>query len=279
MPADSFSRRLLKQMLVPLVPEKFYRYPQAIAKAWDIRTRSWWEPELELIPYVVGEGDTVIDIGANFGLYAYHLSKAVGKEGLVYAFEPVPYTAKTLRTVAKLLRMGERVHLLQEGCGERAEKTKFSVPVTSVGSLSAGLAHFSQRNNDRSGKEIHCRYPSKIDVECDVVVIDEILPDLERVTLIKCDIEGADLFALRGARKTIQKNLPVIICEINPWFMDGYGLKVEELVCDFLGNMGYQVYQYSDGKLSEFSSSEIVEDNWVFVHPKNRYRLNSLLSS
>ena len=53
-------------------------------------------------------------------------------------------------------------------------------------------------------------------IECDVVTLDEHLGHIERLALIKCDIEGADLFAMRGARRLIEKHKPVVITEITP---------------------------------------------------------------
>src|SRR2546423_391591 len=100
--ANSALRRLAKQILYPVVNDRSYRYFQGISKAWDIRTGSWSEPELDLIPFAVRPGETVLDIGANYGVYSYHLSRAVGSSGRVFAFEPVPFTYATLQLVAKI---------------------------------------------------------------------------------------------------------------------------------------------------------------------------------
>jgi len=100
MGANSLARRLLKKVLFPFLDKRGYQLIQCVAKAWDIRTGSWSEPELDLIPFAVQKGESVLDIGANYGLYTYHLSRAVGPSGRVYAFEPVPFTTATLRLVS-----------------------------------------------------------------------------------------------------------------------------------------------------------------------------------
>src|SRR5215210_3986918 len=97
MGADSPFRRLLKSVLAPLLNEATYSSIQAIAKARDIKSGSWSEPELELCRLVLREGESAIDIGANFGLWSYHMARAVGPSGHVYAFEPIPFTARTFR--------------------------------------------------------------------------------------------------------------------------------------------------------------------------------------
>src|SRR6476469_1137711 len=97
MAANSLPRRVIKKLLAPVLGERSYAVFQALAMGWDIRSGSWTEPELELIPLAVRPGDTVLDIGANFGLYAYHMGRAVGPSGKVYCFEPIPFTATTFR--------------------------------------------------------------------------------------------------------------------------------------------------------------------------------------
>src|SRR5690349_660704 len=97
MTANSLPRRVFKKLLAPVLGDRSYAVFQALAMGWDIRTGAWSEPELELVPHAVRSGDTVIDIGANFGLYAYHLARAVAPRGKVYCFEPIPFTAATFR--------------------------------------------------------------------------------------------------------------------------------------------------------------------------------------
>lgn len=245
---------------------------------WDIKRGAWWEPELELIDRVVREGDTAIDIGANFGLWAYYLSRAAGPSGRVYSFEPIPFTARTFKLIARGLGFTRNVELVAKGCGEAAGNVVFSVPVMETGAISAGLVHMRGRNDDRPGREKHARFPKTKDVECEVVTIDEFLPDVQRVSLLKCDVEGADLYALRGARETLKKHKPVVIVEITPWFLEGFGLSAGDVV-SFFDELGYRCYRYDDGgRLIPTPADAIVEDNWVFVHPENASRVSGLFA-
>src|SRR5216683_4513954 len=118
MAADSLVRRLVKRGLAPFLNEYTYQGLQALAMAYDIWSGSWKEPELEFIEYAVREGETTLDIGADYGLYSFYLSKAVGRNGKVYAFEPISFTAGVFRKVARLLRLNN-VQLIEKGCGEQ----------------------------------------------------------------------------------------------------------------------------------------------------------------
>ena len=105
MAANSLTRRMVKRALAPVVGTRPYQLAQSLSMGWDIRTGGWSEPELSLIPHVVKPGDNVIDIGANYGLYAYHLGRSVGPTGKVYAFEPIPYTCASFSDYSGKLAM------------------------------------------------------------------------------------------------------------------------------------------------------------------------------
>jgi FkbM family methyltransferase len=275
MAANSPARRFVKRILAPVLGERSYAVLQAIAMGWDIRSGGWSEPELELVPLAVKPADTVIDIGANFGLWAYHLARAAGPHGRVYCFEPIPFTARTFRYISKALSFSH-VDLVEKGVGETTTRMTFKVPVADLGNISAGLVHMGQRNDARAGKELWAQFDKTKEVECDVIAIDDYLPNLTNVSFLKCDIEGADLFAMRGAKKTLESHHPTVIIEINPWFLEGFGVKTEDLV-EFFAKLGYRFYVYDAGRLTPAEVKDVTPRNWVFVHPSRRERLASIL--
>jgi FkbM family methyltransferase len=275
MAGNSATRRVVKRTLAPLVNTRPYHWMRCLAMGWDIRTGAWREPELDLIRYVVKPGDSVIDVGANYGLYCYHLSRAVGARGKVFAFEPIPLTCDGLRVVTRALRL-RNVEVHEKGCGDKPGKLSFAVPLQENGAMIPGTVHLADRINDRPGREQHARYAKTREIQCDVVVLDDYLPSLTNLSFIKCDTEGADFHVLRGARKLIERNLPLVVSEINPWFLDGYGIKLEEFVGFFAG-MGYKVYRYADERLIPTPIDKINEDNWVFVHDDRRQLVGALL--
>lgn len=291
MAGNSLPRRVLKRLLAPMLGEGTYSVLQAMAMGWDIRRGAWFEAEIELLPLAVKPGESALDIGANFGLYAYHLSRAVGASGKVWSFEPIPFTARTFKIIQRALRFGGNVELVAKGCGDKTGHIAFTVPVMKTGAISAGLVHMG-RNDDRPGKEKYAKFDTR-EVVCDVVALDEFLANEARpVTLVKCDIEGADLFAMRGARKTLEKHHPTVIIEITPWYLEGFGLKVEDLT-GFFAELGYGCYRYDNGspvgsykkhtsdpsrrRLIPTRPEDIYEDNWVFIHPERASRFGDLL--
>lgn len=277
MGANSAARRLVKKALYPVLNEHTYVYFQAVAKSWDIRKGRWSEPELDLIPLAVRAGETALDVGANYGLYSYHLSRVPGVR--VYAFEPVPFTFRTLAMVARLLRF-RGVELVEKGCSDRAGRISFTVPVQASGAMAAGQAYIGGRDDTREGREKQVRWAATRDVTAEVVALDEFLPRVESLSLIKCDIEGAELLCFRGAERLIGEHLPTVICEINPWFLEGFGIKLEELL-GFFDERGYKLYRYvEDGarrRLREVAAGDVEEDNFIFIHPSRLERFKGLL--
>lgn len=279
MGANSAARRLAKRLVHPVLNEHTYRYIQAASMAWDIRGGKWTEPELELISYALEPDETAIDIGANFGLYSYHLSRRIGERGKVYAFEPVPFTHQTLVIVARLLRF-RNVEIVPKGCSDKAGTITFTVPVQASGAIAAGLAHLAGRNDERVGKDEQVRWASTRDVVSAVVKLDDFLPAVERLALIKCDVEGAELFAFRGAERMINRHFPSVICEINPWYLEGFGVRLEELTTFFTAK-DYKIYHYRNdegrGRLRPVEASQLVEDNYVLIHPSRSDRFAALM--
>jgi FkbM family methyltransferase len=278
MGANSLPRRLVKFALRPLLTDTTYQYVQMAAKAWDIRSEAWTEPELDLVPLCVRPGEAAIDIGANFGMYSYHLSRAVGPTGRVFAFEPIPFTHQTLRKVVRLLGL-QNVTVVPKGCSDKDGQISFEVPLAESGALSTGVAYARGRNDDRAGKEMQVRWEKTHTVTGEVVALDDYLPDLPVVSLLKCDIEGAEPLAFLGARKLLERHHPIIICEINPWYLEGFGFGLDKDLLEPLFRLGYRLYFYDHARrvLIPKTPEQVVEDNYVFVHPSRRDRLSTLL--
>ena len=280
MGANSAVRKLAKTLLYPLTNEKTYKYVQAASKALDIKKGNWSEPELDLVKIGLRTGETALDIGANYGIYAHFMSQAVGKTGKVYSFEPVPFTFATLKIVAKLLGFSHNTELVEKGCSDENGTINFSVPVQKSGAFAAGQAYIGNRNDEHEGKEAQVKWTATKEVEAQIVRLDDFLPEIEDLPLIKADIEGAELFCFRGAEKLILKHLPTVICEINPWFLEGFNVKLEQLT-DFFSEKGYKLYFYKNKNgqptLTEIAVKDVVEDNYVFLHPSRTERFAALL--
>lgn len=130
---------LIKRILYRLFGPDLHFHFQYLGKVQDIEQRKVWEKELYLIPLVTRKGETAIDIGANYAVYSYYFSKAIGETGQVYAFEPIPFTYKICQRLLKHFDL-HNVQLFDKGCGNQNGKAIFETPLQSFGANSAGLA-------------------------------------------------------------------------------------------------------------------------------------------
>lgn len=196
----------------------------------------------------------------------------------MHAFEPIPFTHRALKAVSRILRLSN-VEVYAAGCGGSAGRASFVVPIADTGAPTTGQAHFAHRQDERVGKGEHVRTHTSELVDCEIVTLDQALPAATDVSLIKCDIEGAELSALRGGDALLNAFHPTIICEINPWFLEGFGQSVQELVV-FLTGKGYEMYSYDPAgrKLERVDMNDVTENNYVFLHERFRARFTHLLS-
>ena len=271
-------RRIVKPLLFRLLGRRGYHHMQVYAKAKDIRERLVEEKEMALLPRLVSEGDHVVDIGANFAYYSTRLSGLVGGAGMVSAFEPIPFTYDVC--AALLSKLGSsNVVLFQNGVGARDEQVVFSVPLQDFGALSAGQAHMAERNNELEGKEKYYSFSRATEFTCHVVALDDfLLLDNRGLSFVKIDIEGAEFYALQGMSRMLQKYRPVVLVEIQPFFLEGFGIEESALVA-LIDRLGYDLFVYDEGtgKLDRHDEA-LIDSNYLMIHRERITEFDDILA-
>jgi FkbM family methyltransferase len=162
--------------------------------------REHYEPELTFLEKILSPGNVFVDAGANFGIYTLVASKLVGKTGRVVAFEPTAQSFAILRQNIALNGLTNIV-TFSMALSEKAGK--------------AWLYHGPDPVRNSLGKA-----PSWAEEAEEVAVesLDNVLgqASIERVDVIKIDVEGAEELVLRGANNTLRTMRPIVIFEINP---------------------------------------------------------------
>jgi FkbM family methyltransferase len=269
-PDASATRDLAKRVLWRVLPGSVYRRLLARSRARDFTSGRFHEPEMDLVPAAVRPGEVALDVGANHGSWTAALSAAVGGEGRVFSFEPVPATYEVLRGVIRRLSL-ENVEAVEKGCSDASGWAELEVPSQPSGPSDDMQAHLSSRNG---GATAHAQT-----VRAEMVALDDQIPPTAEVTFLKADIEGAELFALRGATRLIERCRPVIVTEVDRAFLAAFGLSAAELA-SFLGDLGYEplYYRAGEGRLEPAGDlGKYRHCNLVFVHPDRRERLERFL--
>jgi FkbM family methyltransferase len=153
---------------------------------------------------IVGKGDTCIDIGANLGYYATVLSKIAGKEGKIYAIEPVEPVRKVLK---KNTRGCKNIEILPYALGE--EDTTIQISNTTFrekGFLASGSFFVSDGTSSRQPDE-------NIAFTASMKKGSTLFAHLNRLDFIKCDIEGYEIVVLPELEPLLLKFRPVLLVE------------------------------------------------------------------
>ena len=171
------------------------------------------DPELSLLRSMLKTGDIAVDVGANSGNWTYKLFKHVGCQGEVYSFEADPYYALATHYTIKLMHMTS-VHFFHFGLSNQRE--------------AAYLRVYDSDGHRFSGQGFVEKKPIssvKYSVPISLTTLDSMLssyPKLKQTRLIKCDVEGYELYVLQGAKKIIETARPIIILEIGHFDRHGY---------------------------------------------------------
>jgi FkbM family methyltransferase len=167
-----------------------------------------WEPELwSSISATLPEGGVFLDVGAHIGYFSVKAARKVGKTGRVVAFEPNPETLNLLRDNVSANR-AENVMVEPIACTDREQMlTLFAAAFFNTGRASLGRqnADFSR---DGPPKEYTVRGRPIDDVVREL--------NLTRVDVIKIDVEGAEVFVVKGAMNTLKRFHPKLIVEVIP---------------------------------------------------------------
>jgi FkbM family methyltransferase len=215
------ARRMIKIALAKVVPQSVYLSLNARFAARDIASKRRWAPEIDFLPKFVRSGDIVVDVGGNHGLYTYHLSRLVGPSGRVHTFEPMPPNLYILRHTIHAHGLNN-VTVHPKACGEKLERAKFYVP------MDHGIPELGGARQGNQG----------LAFECEIVRLDDVIDG--GVSFLKVDVEGAELFVLRGAERILRESRPVILFEAGD-HTRSYGYAQQE-VFDFLSRFRYTFF-------------------------------------
>lgn len=175
-------------------------------------------------------GMTVVDVGANIGAHTLPLARAVGSGGRVIAVEPTAAAFERLCRNRDLNpELAPRVVAVQAALG------------TPDGSLRP--SYYSAWPLDGAG----ATHPVHLGAERATAnarfsTLDDLVASLgvERVDLVKIDVDGSELEVLDGARRMVRRDHPTVVFELCPYLLTEAGRSAGDLVT-FFTSQGYEL--------------------------------------
>ena len=182
-----------------------------------------YEPQvIQAVCDFVRPGMVIYDVGANIGYMTLVFSRSVGRDGQVFAFEPLPDNIERIQEHIKLNSLQHIISVIPKAVSDRIGKQMFLIhELNAMGKLS-----------DSSGRNTVYRNEIEVNTLClDSFVFEEgnPVPDL-----IKIDIEGGGIKALPGMSRILKKNRPIILMEL-------HGPEEAKIAWNCLKQCGYEI--------------------------------------
>lgn len=229
-----------------------------VARMYTVpHTGTFEAKETEFVRNFIRPGQVCFDIGANFGWYTILLSRLVGSEGHVHAFEPIPHTFDVLHKNVTLNEC-ENITITKVALDSKKGEKELFLPDIGV-----------------SGSFCLHEYEKDYDIfRCPTETLDNycIEHGINRVDFIKADIEGAEWSMLKGATEIIRESMPVLFLEIQQKSTTLFEYEPVELF-DWLMSFGYKPYHVSDESSLVYlkdHQGRLPDYNFFFLPDKER---------
>jgi len=192
----------------------------------DIYLKGVWEPEVtEYIRPRIKPGMTVIDVGADTGYYTLLFAKRVGRVGRVIAFEPIPSARDILERNISLNHYTNMITVCDFALFSHNASTVLEAP-----------RKFSRINSKKTTNESN-------GIRIQTRIFDECVPEfnVQRIDIVKIDVEGAELDVLYGMRRSLEEYHPTLLVEVHPNYLEDFGFTPEDLI-RFLDDTKYCIH-------------------------------------
>jgi FkbM family methyltransferase len=242
-------KNLVKTILQKLLGFETYLFLFAI---YIIKTLKRNKKEGDFIYFrdMVPDGNIILDIGANIGAMAIHLS-LTHPNSTIYAFEPIPQNLKTLEKVLRYYHI-KNVKVVKSALGNSSGEIEMVMPVQQSAKLQ-GLSHVLHDSIKEFNEGEIYKTP--------ITTMDLFLKEnniTRPVSAIKLDVENFEYFVLEGGRETIMKDRPLIYTEL--WMNEN-----REKCFIFIKNLNYSIKVLKEKVLVDFDPELHINQNFFFI--------------
>jgi FkbM family methyltransferase len=184
-----------------------------------------FEPEvIEISKKYINEGSSVLDLGANFGQMSIEFSRMVGDSGQVFSFEADDFVHHLLQKNIDINNC-QNIRAFLAAVYDKSGEMKY-FPVQDFKRFAA-YGSYGLDPNAKTGRAIK------------TIAIDD-LHIRDKISFMKVDVQGSDLFALRGAVQSIKEHQMPILFEYEEQFQMEFNTSFQDYL-DFIYSISYKV--------------------------------------
>jgi FkbM family methyltransferase len=221
-------------------------------------TNNLKDQEFEVLPHIINNQSVVLDIGANLGEYSYFFQEIIRAKKII-AFEPIPDLFKRLKLLFP------SIEAYKYAVSNQSTKSNLYIPFIA-----------SKKYETRAKLDILPEngetHVDKIQVE--TISLDVLFAEISfKIDFIKIDIEGHELQAIRGAKKLIKRDLPVLMIEIEFRHHPNDFYSVIEEICA----LGYICTFYDKSLKSMLEISQFSLEKQQNLSLKENYYIHNFL--
>ncbi len=232
----------------------------------SIITNNTYEPEvIKEIKSILNNGSTFIDGGANIGFFSLIASKIVGPTGAVIAFEPTPSTLNYLKKNITTNKI-KNIIVVDKGLSSSEKQLPF---LLSKDNPEANFIMSKEDENLQNKDQI---------IKISTISIDKFCSEnnINKIDLIKLDIEGQELEAIKGAREilTINKNVKIIF-ELNIAFKKN-GIEFAKEIFTELNRLNFFKFETLLNPKISIKNLDNAKDLELIKKITNRHNVNIL---
>lgn len=207
-------------------------------------TKAFERDEIHYLKQQIRQGDICLDVGGNTGIYAMLFAQQTGETGAVYVFEPIRRNTLAILLAAEINEFGG-VRVFEGVAGSENGQVKIVIPESD-----GAYAHIKKHANEMEGMLVRS------------VTLDTFIENsqLNRIDILKIDVEGAEFEVLQGARgllACVERSPRIVMIELCTQFLADFDTSIDAVI-SYMGNFGYAPhYVDSRGKLHPYKTADM----------------------
>ena len=172
----------------------------------------------------VPPGSTVVDVGANVGFFTLKFARWVGEHGCVIAIEPDIENFGTLAAKVTAAGLERRVRLHQAAAAAEAGSVRL-------------------RRNELHPGDHQITFGTR-GMLVPAVTVDDLISGagVRPVSLVKIDVQGAEMLVLQGAKRTLNKMRPALFVEVDDGALRRFSSSAHALITH-IETTGYEIHK------------------------------------